>query len=193
MKKIVKAVKRVAKKFSATEGAQFDKDKAQVYGECLNKIAERNGGKFKPIDVVEEARNPRNPLHSIFEWDNTKAAEKYRVEQARHLINHITVEIKYDNTVRNIKGWFSINETPNEKRMNKIYVNVERVMGEPELRHQVLLSAIEEAEFWKEKYYQYKELSNIFVSIDKTKKKLLIAEKKISARSKKTKAKAKKK
>jgi hypothetical protein len=33
-----------------------------------------------PSDVVRVARAPDHPLHSRFEWDDTKAAHKWRVE-----------------------------------------------------------------------------------------------------------------
>lgn len=161
------------KKYKATDGAQFDKNRAQIYGDCLNKIAERNNGTFKPIDVVEEARNKKNPLHEVFDWDNTTAAEKYRIEQARHLIQHIYVEVKYDHTKKDMRGWISVSETPNEKKLNIKYINVQRVMEEPDLRYQVVLGALEEAEYWRERWNQYNELSLVFNSIKKTKQKLL--------------------
>lgn len=52
-------------------------------------------GKLTPNLVVEAARNPTHPLHSRFEWDNTTAAEKYRLEQARGLIR--LVRVRYIN------------------------------------------------------------------------------------------------
>jgi hypothetical protein len=161
------------KKYRATYGAPFNKKKAQIYGECLKKIEERNNRTIDPIDVVNEARKRNNPLHSFFDWDDTKAAEKYRLWQARNLINHITVEITYDHKKKDVKSWFSINETPNQKKLNKVYISVERAMEEPELRKQVLVGAIEEADDWRERYIQYKELSLVFNSIKKTKKKIL--------------------
>ena len=166
---------KIKKKYKATDGAQFSKQKAQIYGECLNEITERQGGKIKPIDVVNEARSKKSPLHEVFDWDNNSAAEKYRIEQARHLINHITVEIQYDGQKEDIKGWVSVNETPNEKTLNKVYITTEKVLSEPELRQQLLIEAIEEAEYWTGKWKQYRELSSIFVAIRKTKQRIQIS------------------
>ena len=36
--------------------------------------------------VVDVARHPDHPLHSRFEWDDTVAAEKWRLEQAGQLL-----------------------------------------------------------------------------------------------------------
>ena len=34
-------------------------------------------------EIVEEARKKNSPLHDFFEWDDSIAAEKYRLAQAR--------------------------------------------------------------------------------------------------------------
>lgn len=44
-------------------------------------------------DVVAVASNPDSPLHEFFDWNDGSAAHKYRIEQARHLIYKIKVEI----------------------------------------------------------------------------------------------------
>jgi hypothetical protein len=44
------------------------------------------GGELKPDDVVEFARSNNTALHSAFEWDDTEAAVKYRMQQAGQVI-----------------------------------------------------------------------------------------------------------
>ena len=44
------------------------------------------GKEFKPSDVVEMAKNPKTESHKCFEWDDQKAADKYRLSQARILV-----------------------------------------------------------------------------------------------------------
>lgn len=58
----------------------------------LKRIAKRNKGILVAEDVVEEARPCDNLLHKYFEWDDTEAARKWRLVQARNLIN-VCVEI----------------------------------------------------------------------------------------------------
>ena len=79
-------------KYGATKGAQFSKEKAQLFGEVIERI-EKQQGKVVPEVVVAEARQLSCPLHNYFEWDNTVAAEQYRLQQARHLLNHLTVVV----------------------------------------------------------------------------------------------------
>lgn len=43
-------------------------------------------GRLTPDMVVEHARDPESPAHDWFEWDDSKAAHKHRLEQARELL-----------------------------------------------------------------------------------------------------------
>jgi hypothetical protein len=53
----------------------------------LELIRKRNpDGLLVPEEVVEYARNPNTALHARFVWDDTEAARRYRVEQARGII-----------------------------------------------------------------------------------------------------------
>lgn len=63
----------------------------QVFGEALNTISQERGGRLEPEDVVNSARSPNHPLHRHFEWDDGKAAEQYRLDQARSIIRIVRV------------------------------------------------------------------------------------------------------
>lgn len=45
-----------------------------------------------PQALVDEARDPKSPLHKYFEWDDARAAEQYRLTQARYYMRSINVE-----------------------------------------------------------------------------------------------------
>lgn len=59
-------------------------------------------GSITPEILVKEAKKRNSPLHKIFEWNDTKAAENYRLQQARILLNNIQVTIVTDNESKNI-------------------------------------------------------------------------------------------
>ena len=52
----------------------------------LKNLASENDGLLMPEKVVDAARPATSPLHSRFEWNNGKAAEAYRIWQARQLL-----------------------------------------------------------------------------------------------------------
>lgn len=68
-----------------------DTDQARAVVEALLRIYERAGA-LRAEDVVEEARSAKSPLHDWFEWDDSVAAEQYRLQQARQLVREIRVE-----------------------------------------------------------------------------------------------------
>jgi hypothetical protein len=59
--------------------------------EALRRL-EDGHGRLVPEDVVEAAREPSSPLHGYFTWDDTEAAARYRLDQARTLIRSVRYE-----------------------------------------------------------------------------------------------------
>src|SRR5690606_1315589 len=67
---------------------------AQTAGKELERIREANDGRLRPEDVVVSAQKQDSPLHAIFTWDDSKAANEYRLSQARRLIRLVVIERK---------------------------------------------------------------------------------------------------
>lgn len=65
----------------------------------LHVLALDGGGRLTPDAVVADAADPNSPLHDAFEWDDSKAAQAYRIEQARVLIRSVEVTIRTDVTI----------------------------------------------------------------------------------------------
>ena len=43
----------------------------------------------KPEQIVERARDSTTELHKCFDWNDTTAAEKWRIHQARQIVCHL--------------------------------------------------------------------------------------------------------
>lgn len=82
---------------AVAEKTTVEPKKMDAVVEALRQL-ERNG-KIDPHDVIDEARDPDSVLHSHFEWDDTKAAEAYRMDQARTLIRSVRFEVIYEDRV----------------------------------------------------------------------------------------------
>ena len=63
----------------------------EAYRKACAELEER--GRLTPDALVEAARAASHPLHACFDWDDTRAAAKWRREQAREIIARVTVEI----------------------------------------------------------------------------------------------------
>lgn len=75
--------------------------------DLLMQIARRNGGVLKVDDVLEEAKSEDSPLHKHFEWDDTAAADKYRRDQARYLIQKCKITL-IENEPVSIRAFVSL-------------------------------------------------------------------------------------
>lgn len=57
------------------------------------KIIEAAKGEITPESVVEFSRNKSSILYNYFEWDNDKAADSWRRQQASSLLRHVEVKV----------------------------------------------------------------------------------------------------
>ncbi|MBS4059691.1 MAG: hypothetical protein KG029_04780 [Bacteroidetes bacterium] len=74
------------KKFEWRTGYISTKVVAQVVGEFLESLPE-----IKPDIVVEKAKESDNPLHPLFEWNDSIAGHKYRLGQASEIIRAVVI------------------------------------------------------------------------------------------------------
>ena len=76
-------------KYEFRESARYG-IKPSVVGQAFEKITTAKGP-VTPEAVVNAARPEEAPLHPVFEWDDSVAAENYRKGQARTLIRALVV------------------------------------------------------------------------------------------------------
>jgi len=136
----------------------------------LESIRKRHDGFLRPADVVAFARNPKTSLHERFEWDDGKAAEKYRLEQARHLIR-FTVRVISDDAPP-IPFYVSLKD---DRDNGDSYRALADVMDDPSLRTKLLGQALREAEAWRVRYERLAELRPIAQAIKRVKKSQRVA------------------
>jgi hypothetical protein len=122
----------------------------------LEIIRNRHGGILRPADVVVFARDPQTALHAEFEWDDSKAADQYRLEQAR-LIIRCTVRIVSEDSPP-IRAYVSLQT---DRRAGDSYRALEDALSDPELRKQLLAQALREADSWRLRYERLVELQPI--------------------------------
>lgn len=138
---------------------------AQVTAE-LHRIAEQHGGKLRPADVVKEARAKSSPLHSSFEWDDSEAAQRYRIWQARQLIS-VTVEYIGSGQESKLTRVF-VSLSPDRKQGGG-YRSISTVMDNASQRRTLMADAVEEMERFQQKYSDLKELAEVFAAMRKVK------------------------
>jgi len=132
--------------------------------EEIGEIRRLHRGVIDPVDVVEYARNPETELHRHFEWDDSAAAEEYRLWQARHIIARVTVIPSED--IGPVRAYVSL---VSDRVKGGGYRAIENVFRNPRMREELLDRAMAEAEAWHKRYEQLTELSPIFAGIEQVK------------------------
>lgn len=80
----------------------------------LNDIQAQQG-EISPEAIVKAARQTHSELHSYFEWNNTKAADKYRLQQASELLRRIEVKVIKDGESQTLRAYEITNRQPGDK------------------------------------------------------------------------------
>lgn len=150
--------RKTKKTYRAAPGAQYSHRKAAVIGAELEKL----GQSVTPLAVVVAATPTKSPLHDQFEWDDSVAAQSYRVFQARQLINHLqVVVVQASGESAAMKAYFSQVVESEDEDANLIkerkYLSVELVASSPVSAGNAIQQAKAELLSWKSRYERYRE------------------------------------
>ena len=118
----------------------MEKTKKKILLEELQRLEQRVGY-LEPQVVLKEASDPSSPLHDSFDWDDTTAARKYRLWQARQLIANVKVEFVGED--------------------RQAFYNATVMVEDVPLHRQVLIEAVKEIETAHKKYDSLKELEGV--------------------------------
>jgi len=141
----------------------------KTVSEELAEIQRQNNGLLDPQMVVDYARNPETALHSRFEWDDTEAAEKYRLWQARQIIRMELVVIEEPVTKQTIqiRQYVSL---PSDRiitgRERKGYREITSVLKDDEKRQELFKAAKQDMIIFKRKYQMLQQVSKVINAID---------------------------
>lgn len=121
------------------------------------KVGEEIGDEPTPESVLAKAEDPNSELHKCFEWDDTVAAKKYRLIQARQVIQFLVIKgtEKKDTPVRA----FQISSEPQVYRPTVFFLKNEDEYTKLLARAKAELKQI------TERYKQLTELEEVFEAI----------------------------
>ena len=95
-------------------------------------------GRIMPMAVVDAARDPTSPLHSEFEWDLTKAAEREWLRTASELIRSVKFIVSYED--RKIVSPYYVSDPT---RTDSAYIQTARVAKNGAMSERVLRDELE--------------------------------------------------
>lgn len=160
-----------SKKYSYRSGYSY-KVPAQVVGKALESIEEKEG-KVTSKSFLEYSRPETADTHSMFEWNDSIAAEKYRLRQSAAIIGQIEVKIEIADTDDGEPQEIQITPVPafvnvagKSTKASATFVNVVTAHEDSALWKQVLRNALAELNSFKRKYARYKEFAKVISAID---------------------------
>jgi hypothetical protein len=133
-------------------------------GPEIKRLIKKNNGILTAEMLVKYAKNESSPLHKYFTWDDTEAAIKCRIYEARTLLR-VCVEI-----LPNSKSKTYSRITAHLTSDGEGYRIMTEVLSDKEMSERLLSDALNELEAFRKKYARLKQLSAIFGMIDKLKK-----------------------
>ena len=106
----------------------------EIEKKLLTQIAKRSGGRLLVDDVLAEAKSESSPLHRHFEWDDSEAADQYRRQQARALIQRCRIQLMETEPVQ-IRAFVSL---PTDRENGGGYRLITEVAGDVYLKEEML-------------------------------------------------------
>ena len=110
---------------------------ANTVGAVVEQLEEKNGEVTKEA-FLDASRPEDSVTHALFEWDDRKAAESYRLDQSRHIINSLrVVYVKPDKEEVKVAAFIQTNK----KDGAAVYENIHDALKD-EGKREVILNRI---------------------------------------------------
>lgn len=129
---------------------------AQVAGEVCSALERQN--QLTAKNLVEVSRPEDAPLHKEFCWDDEKAAEMYREQQARVLIRHVVTVSETEE--KPIRAFINLEVEDAE------YYRIDTVLSSEDKYEKMLTRALAELRMFEKKYADLASLKPVFQAID---------------------------
>ena len=137
-------------------GQNFKGDPKKVYDEI-----QTLGSSYTPKDILNLARDESTELHKCFEWDDTKAAEKWRLHTARIICCSLKATV-----VREKKDALTIRLIQHDGEA-KAYKPVTFTVRNEDEYGRLLKQAKAELAAFKKRYKNIVELASVIDEIDR--------------------------
>lgn len=166
---------KIKKTYKAVKGSKLSDAQAKLFGQRIEWLMDQNGHDVTAEDIIQDGKNPKSPFHKYLEWNDRKAGQQWRLNQARYILRSISVIVQYDDGDKKLtRAFVNVNRPSldDEDEKRSVYVSVETALSKEDLRRQLLETALDELQSWQQRYKMLKELSIVFESIYRVKKKL---------------------
>lgn len=143
------------KEYVAEPGSRYSNKDAEKIGPVIQSLSE--AGAVTPRDIVDAARSGNSPIHEFFEWNDKKAADLFRVEQARNMLRSIRVRYIEDGTPKEARA-FAVTKTNAYEDEPRQYRSFQVLYGDSAFAANMMDNAITDIMAWKKRYSPYADM-----------------------------------
>lgn len=148
------------------KGSGFSID-PKVAHQQVEALKTKHGGSLTAEQIVDAAKVKKNPLHSIFDWDDANAANEHRLETARVMMRSFVIirdDVKTDRPQR----VYEVTREPQQgkHRVRHAYRTMEDIMANDDWRAELLTRALRDLIVIRNRYRDLQELSVVMRAID---------------------------
>lgn len=138
------------------------KASAQIAGEMCEALEQSSIG-LSPRTLLEANRETSAPLHDEFEWNDSEAAERFRLNQAATIIRNIVIvrTEQTDKPAPSVRAFVNVRD-----EVQRSYVGIVRAMSDDSMRESLMKSAIKDMDSFKNKYQDLQELSSVISAMN---------------------------
>lgn len=136
-------------------GCRISADAQKVADEIL-----AIGNSATTAQILDKARDEQTELHKCFDWDDAEAAEKWRLQQARHIVCNLVIKEKSDTPRPEVRVFFKTDA-------DNGYKPTVLIMQDKDEYRKLLDRALAELTSFRAKYKTLVELDGVFDAIDR--------------------------
>jgi hypothetical protein len=142
--------------FSAKPTRPLSNKVAEEVGPEIHALMQQNeGDELTPDAYLDWAKeNPESRSYGQFDWDDTVASRKWRVHQARNIINSIEIKVIDERgDVVNVPAFINIVKADEEDgKCRQLYTSYENILNDEESSSQVVARACRDFLSWRRRY-----------------------------------------
>lgn len=134
------------------------KTDAQTAGEVCEQLESTIG--LSAVNLLDVSRAADAPLHNEFEWDDETAAEEYRLQQARHIINCLCIKTEgAEKAAEPVRAFFKVEKA-------ELYDSLNVILRSEDKHAALLRAAAAELAAFQRKYNALAELQPLWEIIE---------------------------
>lgn len=143
------------KEYFAVPGSPYSNKDARKIGPVLQELMLQ--GALTTRDVVDAARSKNSPLHEYFEWNDSVAADLYRVDRARNMLSSIKIKYIEPDKPDELKETraFQVQRTRLYESEPRQYKTFQVMHGDSAFAAQMMDAAFDDLMRWRAKYSPY--------------------------------------